>query len=77
MLYSFPVSPSIMFGAPCRVVITRHGILLCARNNKNKKNKNKKKASVYRLSCGKPQKNENNNNSPYRGTPRRASRLPL
>lgn len=38
MLYSFPVSPSIVFGAPCRVFITRHGILHCVRNNKKKKN---------------------------------------
>lgn len=37
MLYSFPVSPSIMFGAPYRVIITRYGILLCVRNNKNNK----------------------------------------
>lgn len=62
MLYSFPVSPSVLFGAPCRMVITRHGIFHCVRNNNNKNKKNKKKASVYRLSCGNPQKNENNNN---------------
>ena len=43
MLYSFPVSPSILFGVPCRVVITRHGILHRARNNENNKNNNKKK----------------------------------
>lgn len=58
MLYSFPVSPSVLFGAPCRVVITRYGILHCVRKNK----KNKKKASMHRLSYGKPQKNENNKN---------------
>lgn len=70
MLYSFPVSPSVLFGAPCRVVITRHGILHCVW-------KNKKKASVYRLSCEKSQKNEDNNKLPYCGTPRKASRLPF
>lgn len=42
MLYSFPVSPSILFGAPCRAVITRHGILHRARNNENNKNNNNK-----------------------------------
>ncbi len=57
MLYSFPVSPSIMFGAPYRVGITRYGILLRVRNNKNKK-----KILMHWLSFGKPQKNENNNN---------------
>lgn len=57
MLYSFPVSPSIMFGAPYRVAITRYGILLRVRNNKNKK-----KILMHWLSCGKPQKNKNNNN---------------
>ena len=35
MLYSFPVSPSIVFVAPCRVKTTRHGNLHCARNNEN------------------------------------------
>lgn len=73
MLYSFPVSPSVLFGAPCRVVITRHGILHCVRKYK----KNKKKASVCRMNCGKPQKNENNNKLPYYGTPRKAPHLLL
>lgn len=41
MLYSFPVSPSIVFGAPCRVFITRRGILHRVRNNKKKKNNKK------------------------------------
>ena len=36
MLFSFPVSPSIVFGAPCRVFITWHGILLRVQNNKKK-----------------------------------------
>lgn len=61
MPYSFPVSPSVLFGAPCRVNLTRHGFLF------EKKNKNKKKTSVYWLGCGKPQRKENNNDLLYCG----------
>ena len=59
MPYSFPVSPSVLFGAPCRVNLTRHGILHCVRNNKN--NKNDEKTAMYKLGYSKPQKNEDNN----------------
>lgn len=55
MPYSFPVSPSILFGAPCWVNFIRHGIL------SDKDNKNNKKTAMYMLSCSKPQKNEDNN----------------
>ena len=70
MLYSFPVSPSVLFGAPCWVVITRHGILFEKNNNKN----NKKKIFIGRAGES-ANKNENNNKLPYCGTPRKASRL--
>lgn len=53
MPYSFPVSPSVLFGAPCRVNLTRHGILHCVQNNK--------KTAMCKLSCSKPQKNEDDN----------------
>ena len=69
MPYSFPVSPSILFGAPCRVYFTRHGFF------SEKKNKNNKKTAMYKLSCSKPQKNENNNDLPYCGMSRKTSRL--
>lgn len=44
MPYSFPVSPSILFGVPCRVNLTRHGFFL------EKNNKNYKKTVMYKLS---------------------------
>lgn len=59
MLYSFPVSPSIVFGAPCRVESLGTAFLS---EKKNKNSKNNKKTVIYKLSCGKPQKNKNNNN---------------
>lgn len=60
MLYSFPVSPSIVFGAPCRV-ISSGTAFLCVNEKKNKNSKNNKKTVIYKLCRGKPQKNEDNN----------------
>lgn len=56
MPYSFPVSPSVLFGAPCRVGSPGTAFLF-EKKNKN----NKKKTSMYWLGCGKPQRKENNN----------------
>lgn len=47
MLYSFPVSPSIVFGAPCRV-ISSGTAFLCVNEKKNKNSKNNKKTVIYR-----------------------------
>lgn len=68
MLYSFPVSPSIVFGAPCWVVSLGTAFLYVIekkrlvwgcrrvpwRDEKNKKNKNKKKQNMWEAGRGRP-----------------------
>lgn len=48
---------------------TRHGFL------SQKNNKNNKKTAMYKLSCSKPQKDEDNNDYLYYGMSRKTSRL--
>lgn len=55
MPYSFPVSPSVLLGRRAGWISLGTAFL------SNKNNKNNKKTAMYKLSCSKPQKNEDNN----------------
>lgn len=66
MLYSFPVSPSIVFGAPCWVVSLGTAFFMRVWGEGT--------TWVGRLGAV-SWKDENNNKLLYCGTPRKASRL--